>query len=266
MIDGIRVEKDDDSTLCTFEYLSDQFKNIIRRNLVNICNGRQKADTMPDVFTYQYTLDDFFQRFSTKAPATQIGMIGELLSHLLLIELNKQLTSVNPYYNMEERSIKKGFDLVLFDFNLSNKMWITEVKSGEMGSHTLSNDKNKSLLNIAKSDLKKRLNTRADNVWHNAMNGAYVAMTESDRKNAVIKILANSLVESRTDHITSAGHNVILTSVLFGNINDPIDISTVSEFCCDTEVECLFNDLMVISIHKGTISKVIDFLKSEVDK
>lgn len=264
MINGIRVEKRENATLCTFENFSDEFKEIIRSNLTNICIGKQKAESSPVVYSYEDTLDGFFQRFEKKSLETQLGMIGELLSHIIVLELNKKLTSVNPYYNMEEKSIKKGFDLVLFDIDMDYKMWITEVKAGELGKVVSSDKKNYRLLGAAKCDLSDRLNNGHDAVWNNAINGAYVAMEENDHKNAVIKILENSLVDSRNQTISSDERNVILTSVLFNEICDPVDINTIHKFCNKTECDCTFNDLIVISIHKNTVKCVIDFLKSEV--
>lgn len=264
MIDGIKLEKANNVTLCKVENFSDEFKGLIRTNLAQICNGKDKSVNSPLIYSYKYTLEDFFLRFDSKSKSTKIGMIGELLSHILILETNDNLSSINPYFNMEEKSIKKGFDLVLIDITQTSKVWITEVKSGERGAMTCSKDKNRELLGVAKRDLKKRLNNRYDHIWHNAINGARVSMKESDLKKEIIKVLESSLVESREGKSKSDDKNVILTTVLFNDIADCIDIDSISSFCVDTEAESLFDELMVFSIQKSTIDKVVSFLRAEV--
>lgn len=57
-------------------------------------------------------------------------MIGELLVHIIL-ELEGKYSTASPFFNMEESSFKKGFDIVLFEED-SKELWITETKSGEI--------------------------------------------------------------------------------------------------------------------------------------
>lgn len=46
-------------------------------------------------------------------------MIGELLVHVIL-EIEGRFTVASPFFNMEERSFKKGFDIALFDSKLKS--------------------------------------------------------------------------------------------------------------------------------------------------
>lgn len=206
------------------------------------------------------------ERFEKKDYRTKIGMIGELLSHVIFIRYNDNFNSINPFFNMEEKSITKGFDLLLVDEENENKLWITEVKSGELASMNNSNKKNKNLLSVAKSDLKKRLNSNENHIWHNAINGASISMRKGDLKDAIIDILEDSLEDSYKNISISKNKNVIISSVLFNDINDMIDLESLENFHSKTISDDLFSDLIVFSIHKKTYEKVVKFLKSEVEK
>ena len=62
-----------------------------------------------------------------------MGMVGELLTHLFLANSDRGFTSVNRFFNLEERSIKKGFDLVLRR-DRDGELMFVEVKSSASGS------------------------------------------------------------------------------------------------------------------------------------
>lgn len=77
-------------------------------------------------FTYKHTIKRFLERYELKK-TIQKGMIGELLTHLLIpqyIDFN----AISIMKNKEENSIRKGFDIVYTDDN--NSIWYCEVKSG----------------------------------------------------------------------------------------------------------------------------------------
>lgn len=55
-------------------------------------------------------------------------MIGELLVHII-VNIEGKYTPASPFLNMEERSFRKGYDLVMYDSD-TDELWINEVKSG----------------------------------------------------------------------------------------------------------------------------------------
>lgn len=69
-----------------------------------------------------------------------------------------RFTTASPFFNMEERSFKKGYDVALFE-TATNELWIAEVKSGaiQKGQKNVSSAA-VGLINTAKNDLKTRLN------------------------------------------------------------------------------------------------------------
>lgn len=258
----LKIQKNDNVTLCVIEVFSNDLKNLIRENLTSICHGVGKVSRKPELYTYKRTLEEFLNRFESKKYEHRIGMIGELLFHVLVLQLFPNFHSVNPFFNMEERNVKKGFDLVLVDSD--NRIWITEVKSGQLGRVETSSKKNHSLLGTAKRDLIKRLNLSDEQIWHNAINGAMVAIKNGNIKNQIIDILETSLDEAFNTSSKSDNKNVILTSVLFEKINNPIEFNRLDYFYEKNTNETDFHNVLVVLIQKSTIDKVVEFLKIEV--
>lgn len=96
---------------------------------------------------------------------------------------------VSPYFNLEERSIKKGFDIVLASKN-THDLFIIEVKLGEKHKGKKSDETMNDLIGLAKNDLVQKLNDENASLWHNAINGAQSVLEKTDDfKQAIIEIL-----------------------------------------------------------------------------
>jgi len=108
-ITGINLCQDTESGvyICYIEDFSDDIKEKIRELLSSIWHGSVDAEQRPQ-FTYQNTVKRFLERYTSKTPDTKKGMIGELLSHLL-IPLYVELDAISIMKNKEENSIRKGF-------------------------------------------------------------------------------------------------------------------------------------------------------------
>lgn len=266
MIESVTVTDNGSSFLCIIEELSDQLKDIIRDNLTCICYGAQKIGMRPKLYSYQSALKEFLKRYENKSVDTKKGMVGELLSHIMLLHYQDNLNTVSPFFNMEERSIKKGFDILYMDQSGDNQLWITEIKSGHLGTVSNSSTKSVSLLNDAKNDLKERLNEQNSQIWENAINGAMIAVSqESNIRSIIIDILYNCADEIAEDMAQSQNKNVILTSVLFNDINDATHYNKVKEKHSRILGENIFNDVIVFCIQKNTLEAVIAFLEEEAN-
>ncbi|MFW6311613.1 MAG: DUF1837 domain-containing protein [Nanoarchaeota archaeon] len=263
MIDGVEVENNQNNVyLCIIRKLSKELKNVIKTNLSKICYGPNKAESELLLYSYKETLNEFLKRYSNKSEATKKGMMGELLSHIIFLEFNSDLNSVSPFFNMEERSIKKGFDLIFIDVNYEDKFWIAEVKTGELGSYSTTREKNNSLLTKAKKDLKNRLNNQDKMIWRNAINGARLA-NKGNLKEEVVRILEENVDEGIQNEFKSTKENVILTSVIFNDIQDKIELSNIVSKKHKISKENVFNDIMIFSIQKDTYKAIERFLKEE---
>lgn len=262
MIKGIKAYRKKNSLVFIIETISDELKDAITTNLSAICQGADKANRNPRLYSYHETLKEFLLRYESKDAKTQKGMIGELLSHIIFLHYKKGFLPISPFFNMEERSIKKGFDILYIEPAYNNKLWITEVKAGNRGRTLCSRDKNSNLIQKAKRDLNSRLNSEDVQIWHNAINGAATAIKSSNIKDEILKILEDMLEEQAC--FTSQDKNVILTSVLFNDVTDRIILDDVIESRQKILDEAMFNEIMVVSIQKNTYQAVVNYLKEEI--
>jgi hypothetical protein len=262
-IEGIKFIKTNQYAFCHIEQFSLELQSIIKKHLSSICFGSAKAGTGRKMYSYSATINEFIKRYEKKTPNTKKGLIGELLTHILITEMFTEYTIVSPYFNSEEGSIKKGFDVVL-TYNKSNELWITEVKSGELHKDKTSDDTINDLLYLAQSDLVTRLNEGNVNLWHNAVNGARIVLDRNnDLKDAIVNILedvGDKVVDGTTG---SSDINVFLTGVLFSKFTDSISEENIKKKTSIISEEKQFNKIFVLSIQKETYQKVYTFLKKE---
>ncbi|MCM3000508.1 DUF1837 domain-containing protein [Paenibacillus cellulositrophicus] len=263
IIKGVRFHNFSEYAVCHIEDFSDDLKDRLRNQLSYICFGASKAESSRKAYSYKRTLIEFLNRYDSKTSDTQMGMIGELLTHILISSYFPELSAVSPYFNMEEKSIKKGFDVILYSRG-NQELWITEVKSGELHKGKSANETLLDLLGTAKRDLQKRLNENELTLWENAINGAYVALeNKKDVKDAVLEILyevEDSVAEERAD---SKNKNVILVASLFSHLSDKIQANEVKKYYNRMTRKKSFGNVIVLSFQKNTYQKVVDFLKLE---
>ena len=262
-MDGVICTKRKKYCLFEIEDFSDELKNAIREQFASICHGSIYAGSKRKLYGYKITVNDFIKRYDGKKDTTKKGMIGELLVHLLVKYFFDEFEIVSTFFNMEERSIKKGYDVVLTE--KSNPIiWLIEVKSGELHKGKDSNETMNDLINTAKRDLDKRLNEENKSLWYEAINGAKISYEDSSTmKDAVMNILMD-LGDAASDGInTSNDKNVITTGVLFSDMTDSVLEKTEKDKQKAIEAEGKFNQVYVLAVHKGTYEKIYDFIKSE---
>lgn len=260
---GVYIQIEDGYGLCHILDFSDELKQVLRKHLVRICHGENKSSTSYAMYRYAPTLQAFLERYENKSENTKKGMIGELLSHIIINEFFDNFEIASPFFNLEEKSIKKGFDILLYS-KLNKNLWITEVKSGEIHKGKDVNETAKYLLNTAYNDLKERLNENETNHWNNAVNAATIAVSDNkDYKKLVMSILDDEYEKTYKKSPTSKDNNVFLISNLFYNINSKIDGCTVSIFQEKILKKSEFSDVFCLSIQKGTLNKIVDFIFEE---
>lgn len=128
LIKGITKVENSDCVLYYVESLSAEFKNEMRKRLSAICYGIDQAESGRLVYSYKETVKEFIRRYRTqndKSRNRKKGMIGELLVHMVF-ELEGRFIAASPFFNIEERSFKKGYDVVLLE-HTTNELWIAEV-------------------------------------------------------------------------------------------------------------------------------------------
>jgi hypothetical protein len=262
-MDGVRVVKSRlaRSWVIHIDNFSDELKNCIKENLAAICYGYKRVNRNRNLYSYKHTIKQFNSRYSSKSTDIKKGMIGELLAHILIRQLIPKLKPASPFFNMEEESIRKGYDLILIDPK-TDFLWITEVKAGNANKCT-SDAASKALLHTAKRDLKKRLNENEVTLWDNAICAATVALKEGSIKEKVIDILEDILENTANEQMTSQKSNVILVAVLYNSLTDRVALNTVISFSNELVRENLFKNTVVFSIQKNTYTRIEQFLASE---
>lgn len=262
-MEGVVCTKRKKYCLFEIEYISDELRNAIREQFAYICHGSVYAGSKRKMYSYKSTVKDFLKRYEVKEETTKKGMIGELLVHLLVKYYFDEFEIVSPFFNMEERSIKKGYDVVLTEKS-KPVIWLIEVKSGELHKGKNSNETMNDLLNTAKRDLDKRLNEENASLWMEAINGAVISYESSKTmKDAVVNILQD-LGDAASEGLnTSIDKNVITTGVLFADMTDRILEKTEKVRQQAIEIEGKFNKVYVLALQKGSYEKIYNFLKSE---
>ena len=250
LISGVLKEDYSDYVLYFVESLSDELKQEIRSRLSAVCHGVDQAQSAAKIYSYKETAKEFVKRYKSDKNASEKrkkGMIGELLVHIIL-EIEGRFTTASPFFNMEERSFKKGYDVALFE-EKTNELWIAEVKSGEIQK----NQKDASaaatgLINTAKNDLKVRLNDYNTSLWLNALNAAKVTMSDSNnQKDAVIKLLEKCSDDAVEEKNSSNSFNVVLSATLFHPISEPMEAEKIGKKHLRIVNENLFKKVLIMA-------------------
>lgn len=259
MIEGIRFIKNEKYSICYIDEISDELKQIIRNQLASIWNGFAEVEELPTAYTYSKTLLSFLDRYNSKSPETKKGMIGELLSHILIEYYFEEFESLSILKNKEERSIKKGFDIIYCN-NDNTELWYSEVKSGaSVAGKSNSSDYNKILLDRAKTGINEMFESKRSSLWESALIDAKLTIEEGQRRIDMRNLLNEDLeVFNLNDK-----KNVILISALYHNLSDIIDEVSVKEYQEKVEMEDIFFDSFIISIQKSTYQAVELFLIEE---
>lgn len=177
-----------------------------------ICYGPDDTD----ISIIKKELISFFEtKQSDPDKRTIKGAIAEFFINLYLLDIGFKQEYL--FLNLEENSIKKGFDGY---FTFSNEEWIFESKSGSINS---SNSTHKDKISTAYTDLKKKVETKtSNNPWKNAFNHAKRVGSEDDIiKN--LKKLSDDFVLEKYQKIKDL--NIIPGSTIFLEGNW-IDIDT----------------------------------------
>lgn len=139
--------------------LNVEIQQCLDDNLIAICEGEY---SFSDIETVKRRI---IKLFNGKNDKWKMGAIAEFFIHLYM-----NLTGYTQdcmFFNLEENSIKKGFDGY---YNLEDSHWIMESKSGSILTKNISH---KGKVQEALTDLKDKFEGRAkNNPWQNAYNHA----------------------------------------------------------------------------------------------
>ncbi|WP_335640963.1 hypothetical protein [Loktanella salsilacus] len=209
---GVTAWGNDRINLISIDDFTVELEALIRERFSEICWGPAALRSGSAAHNYKNTMRSMWRRISTKSEATKIGMIGELLTHLFLVGEDRKFQSVNMLFNLEEASIKKGFDLVV-RASANDEIYLVEVKSSAI-ARINAESKAIAMLNKGDADIFGKLNNPADNLWSNALHHCSSALRKTDLRDKIEEILSHFQDEAFTAP-SAAAHNVILAGVGF---------------------------------------------------
>lgn len=224
------------------EFVQDQ----IAENIVSICEGNSETD----LDTIKIKLKDYLE---PKGIRIRRGAIAEFYIHLFLKSLGYKQHCL--FLNLEENSIKKGFD-GYYVFN--GDEWIVESKSGASATH-------KSKIEEAYGDLKEKLSTKSkNNPWENAYNhAAHIAVGANKTILDRLKMLSNNYVKNK--HLPLTEFCLIPCGTVFNHdastdtIKDNI-FNTIK----DTTDSMEYKKLCIIAISNRAYNAFLEFIGLEV--
>ena len=185
-MNGVVERKNGESIILEIHNLSDELKDKIKEQLVEICHGEYALVSASKYFSFDETIKELVNHRLPKAKNKKIGAIGEILLNVMIREFT-DMKIVSPFFNIEERNVKKGFDIIAVDS--AGDLWFIESKAGEQGKLKSSTEKVCERINEAKKDLDIRLNKDNSQLWLNAIKSVKSSLDDNSEKKTIMNIL-----------------------------------------------------------------------------
>jgi len=227
-------------------------KQLLDKHIVHITQGQNDATNLS---TAKKELQQFF---STKNENIEkIGPIAEFFIHLYLNEVGFEQQCL--FLNLEERSVKKGFD-GYYTFN--NVTWIMESKSGLSSTKNISH---KVKIKEAYSSLRNTLSGDvSNNPWRNAYNHAHRVNATSDIL-STLKQFSDSFINGNKTHDIK-DFNIIPCSTIFYLDNwSPQDKEEIITAVKETLTSLSCKSIHIICLNKATVNAFMDYLSEGID-
>lgn len=205
-----------------------ELKERIESEFRVICHGEYALISNSVHFSTEQSLEEFLNYRLPNGKNQKIGAIGEFLLNLLIREYT-DLEIISPFFNMEERNVKKGFDIIAHDTD--EDVWVIESKAGVPNVQQNASKKIRERLNTAQRDLNSRLNMENSQLWLNAIRSVRSSVKSSDEKQNVIDLL-----EKASNTHASKDKNVVFTGIVFSSLR----ISQISS----SDVKDIYNKFL----------------------
>ncbi len=230
----------------------ENFEKIISEEIIEICCGYCNCN----IYEIPEIANEFLQRVNKKNSKDnrhKIGYIGELLYYVFAKYKFPFLKSINPMINIEERSFKKGFDMLSV---ADNTIWYSEVKSGELllPVPPLLNKMNIEKLSTAYSDISSKLDgqDKNTNYWTTAKAKLCLCTNDTTEIENLAKILDSDMKLSKIK-------NKIIVSVIFGKTSELINENKVAEKLHNLRKKD--ENLIIVCIREQTLDRTINVIK-----
>jgi len=258
-VDGIEIERVDGATLVIVRTVSETFCAHVRAQLAEYCYGAALVSENSSFYSFERTVAEFLARFDPKPVLTKIGMAGELIVHVLMPLLHEDLAAAAVYFNKEERSIKKGFDLTFLG-TAESAIWYGEVKSGEVAEGASADEKAADLVILAASSLASML----DDTSHLSRWDAALIDTQLTLEAGFAKT-ARELLRSDSDAIRAGGRiskRAVLAGAVLHDLGHcvvtPVGVAEIARSVAETGH---FADAKILVIQQHALESVIEHLR-----
>ncbi|WP_255250612.1 hypothetical protein [Paenibacillus lautus] len=226
-----------------------EFLDYMSEHLVAICEGIGSESPLNIV---KKRMVKFFEK---KDENTTMGAIAEFIMHLYLKNLGYKQECT--YFNLEEGSIKKGFD----GYYTKEKIeWILESKSGYVDHSSVTHP-----LKIKKAydDLVEKFSGKVtNNPWQNAYKHASLldVIPDQDVRKKLRK-LADDFTEDKFPLIDE--YYLIPASTIFlnGVWNEP-DYPDIEKTLAENIKKYKYREMIVICLTKKSIDLFLNYIKS----
>jgi hypothetical protein len=247
------VEQDVDQrihlTIIDVSQIDSDVKHLMDENLVPICEGTTDSDI-------SLIKADLIQLFERKDSNWMMGAIAEFFMHLYIRTLNYKQEFL--YRNLEEDSIKKGFDGL---FSKANDFWLMESKSGSIDTKGISHA---SKIKEANEDLRKKVAGvgQSNNPWRNAYNHACnINVDASDSLRNDLKKLKEDFIKGNFRDINE--FNTIPCGTIFLNGSwQSSNIQQITQNINDMKDRLHGKNVLVVCMTQNTIDMFLDYIHS----
>ena len=208
-------------TILEIDELNENLSSLMDEYLVSICEGTYSDSAL---FEVKARVKDLFKDKSSEDEDYtnwEMGAVAEFYIHLYLnVEKMKQECL---FFNLEERSIKKGFDGYYSD---EEEQWVMESKSGSSKTSGISH---MSKLSEAVADLKKKFSGDVkNNPWSNAFNHAsHIDVSAASQIRKYIKNLSNDFTFKVSHDISE--FNIIPCATIYYEDDPFLEIEAIQE-------------------------------------
>lgn len=258
-MNGVRhIQDTDQCHLIIVDDFGNDLKNAIRARLCEICYGLQNLQHDSMFADYQRTIGDFLDRYDAKTYEQKKGIIGELLTHVLVRHYLDDLEPASILFNKEERSMRKGFDLIFLETEKAT-VWYSEVKSGHPPANGTASSKSLDLLETARTDIARRFTGDSNAAWLSAIIDSHITVSENVRPMLRQLLEADAPVKRPADFSAAA----ILVSVVYASLANEMNYGGLSGYFSTASKDKRFSNLIIVSVQKETVEKVAEFLRSE---
>lgn len=231
------------------EALDSNLVELIDRKVVEICEGASST-------SLQVIKSRLITFLNTKrGTTTEMGAIAEFFTHLYLNEIGFKQEFL--FLNLEEQSIKKGFDGY---YSRTDLTWIYESKSGSISTAGISHH---SKIREAYADLEGKVSGEVkNNPWQNAYNHAsQVDVEAEDSIRKQLKKFADDFTMEEFQEIKN--FNIIPGSTIFmDGAWSEIEVDSLSARLEEIIPGFEFEKIHIICVNKASLQLFWDYLNS----